>query len=88
MNFLNTDYHLFCKNNNNVVVSKLMTMIIMNSIIYTLQLESLSVTFHEHDLIVNSELELKHSKLVHTLVYKSCSSIIDLLLFANDYFFV
>ena len=36
----------------------------MGSIVYTSQIESLSVTFHGHDLIVDSELELNYGRLV------------------------
>lgn len=36
----------------------------INGLCLMLQIESLSVTFHGHDLIVDSELELNYGRLV------------------------
>jgi hypothetical protein len=36
---------------------------IMTQLLYKLQIESLSLTFHGHDLIVDSELELNYGRL-------------------------
>lgn len=37
---------------------------VINGLCLMLQIESLSVTFHGHDLIVDSELELNYGRLV------------------------
>jgi len=38
--------------------------VLMHLLVYFLQIESLSVTFHGHDLIVDSELELNYGRFV------------------------
>lgn len=64
------------------MISVVLTCLFMPS----LQIESLSVTFHGHDLIVDSELELNYGRFVILTLQFCSSSVQDAVIFSWNIF--